>query len=372
MPNWDELLHDKDEGVYIYDLTALKERAKSLSVSRHRIFYAVKANSDSRVLKTLMPFVDGFEVASRGEIEKVRMLSHDVPIIFGGPVKTQEDLKYAIEHGVTSFNVESLFELDELQTFCMEKDCHLTIQLRINLADIKNDATLKMAGVTQFGLPEEDFIKAVELIQSSNNMELSGFHFHAMSNNMDVKNHLAYVRTACDFVKRHQQLLPPEPVINVGGGFGIDYQQEKTFDMVHFMRQAEEMPLLTFEIGRWLTGPVGYYAARVYDIKQMHGQNFVLPNGGTYHFRFPKAWFHQHPFLVIKQKQKRSRRKTLQQVNAVIAGKLCTPNDVFGPAYYFEDIATDDLIVFKFAGAYGREISHLEFLSHAKPEILYI
>ncbi|WP_243715885.1 alanine racemase [Macrococcus brunensis] len=196
MPNWNELLQGKDEGLYIYDLTALKERAKVLSDSRHRIFYAVKSNSDLRVLKTLMPFVDGFEVASRGEIEKIRMMSRDIPIIFGGPVKTQEDLKYALEKGVTSFNVESLFELDELQTLSVEKDCHLSIQLRINLADIESDATLKMAGVTQFGLPEEDFIQAVELIQSSNHMQLSGFHFHAMSNNMNVSHHVSYVEAA--------------------------------------------------------------------------------------------------------------------------------------------------------------------------------
>ncbi|TDM02412.1 alanine racemase [Macrococcus carouselicus] len=374
MMEWNQILKDREESLYIYDLSALKKRAARLCRStKHQIYYAVKANADLQILTSLLPYVAGFEVASPGEIMKVRSISETVPIIYGGPVKTRRDLETALRQGVVDINIESLYELDELIELSDMLAVKVNVQLRINLKDISSDAKLKMAGTaTQFGLPEDEIDEALKLIQSARLIELRGFHFHAMSNNLSVQAHLAYVQKAFAFTKCYRDLLPEEPVINIGGGFGIDYAQEQAFPLDRFLEGVEGLPVLTLEIGRWLTAPVGYYAAKVYDIKTMHGRNFVLVNGGTYHFRFPKAWYHEQPYVIVPATKRRQRQKTLTQQRAVIAGKLCTPNDVFGPEYPLEHVSTDDYIVFKFAGAYGLDISHIHFLSHAAPEIIYI
>ena len=88
---------------YLYDLSKLRHHVNRLMTtlpSSCRLFYAIKANSDATLLNTLAPIVHGFEVASLGEIEKVRVVDKKISILFGGPGKTQEEIEGAIHHGV--------------------------------------------------------------------------------------------------------------------------------------------------------------------------------------------------------------------------------------------------------------------------------
>ncbi|MCU5746934.1 alanine racemase [Staphylococcus sp. SQ8-PEA] len=403
-------LEDCNQDYYIYDLTALERRIKWLtSVTEHRLFYAVKANSDERIIATLAPYVAGFEVASPGEIQKVRSVSKDATIIYGGPVKTKRNLSYALDNGVQSIQVESLFELDSLAELLDNTERHIEVMLRINLSDIKSTAKLKMAGVpTQFGLPEEDLDEAFQLCDSIGQLTLVGFHFHSMSNNLDVSAHVSFIEKAIQFTHNFESRLPGDYAINVGGGIGIDYAGESVFDFDDFANEIKAFPRLTFELGRFITAPVGYYAAAVYDIKTMHNQTFALLNGGTNHFRFPKAWYHNHPLEIVEREmttpsassrskqagashqvevEKMSsdqteqlservkystRQKEIRNQEVTLAGKLCTPNDVFGPPYVVDSLATGDWIVFKYAGSYSYDISHLQFLSHDLPIVKYI
>ncbi|MEB5759297.1 alanine racemase [Mammaliicoccus sciuri] len=369
-----EVLTDSNHDYYIYDLTELKKRINWISsVTKHDIFYAVKANSNIKILETLAPFVSGFEVASTGEIEKVRSISNEIPIIYGGPVKTKQHLEYALDAHVKSIQVESLFELDALQSLLQEKQQTIEVMIRINLSNIQSTAKLKMAGVvTQFGMPYNDLDEAIQICHYTEKITLTGFHFHAMSNNLDEDAHVTFIESALEFTHQYQSHLPEEYAINVGGGIGIDYDEQKYFDFDYFATRIHHLPRLTFELGRFITGPIGYYAAHVYDIKSMHDQTFVLLNGGTNHFRFPKAWQHHQTFEIIHSHSTSNRIKSITNDTVVLAGKLCTPNDVFGLPYDIESIQTGDWVVFKYAGSYGYDISHLQFLSHELPLIQYI
>lgn len=369
-----EMLTDCNRDYYIYDLTELKQRINWIrSVTKHDIYYAVKANSNINILKTLAPFVSGFEVASIGEIEKVRSISTDIPIIYGGPVKTTEHLEYALNANVKSIQVESLYELDALQVLCQQTNQTIEVMIRINLSNIHSTATLKMAGVpTQFGMPYNDLEEAIQICLDTDHITLTGFHFHAMSNNLDEEAHITFIENAIKFTHQYHSYLPEDFAINVGGGIGIDYNEQKYFDFDYFATRIHHLPHLTFELGRFITAPIGYYAANVYDIKSMHDQTFVLLNGGTNHFRFPKAWNHHQPFEIIHSNAISNRIKTITDDKVVLAGKLCTPNDVFGLPYDIKKLQTGDWIVFKYAGSYGYDISHLQFLSHELPIIQYI
>lgn len=368
------LLNNRNQDYYIYDLTALKQRIQQItSVTKHEIYYAVKANSDKKIIQTLEPYVAGFEVASTGEIEKVRSVSKDIPIIYGGPVKTFNQLAYALDKNIKSIQVESLYELDSVIDLLKDTSQNIEIVIRINLKNITSEAKLKMAGVpTQFGMPYEDIEEAIQLCMTAHNIQLTGFHFHSMSNNLDEDTHVKFIHSAIDFTNQYKAYLPEDYHINVGGGIGIDYNQQKSFDFDYFATRIEHLPLLTFELGRYITAPIGYYAANVFDIKTMHGGTFVLVNGGTNHFRFPKAWNHNQPIEIIKRTKQMSRTKSVQNQMVTIAGKLCTPNDVFGPPYHVDHIKTGDWILFKYAGSYSYDISHLQFLSHELPIIQYL
>lgn len=193
-----------------------------------------------------------------------------------------------------------------------------------------------------------------------------------MSNNLDEDAHVTFIENALEFTQQYQSHLPEDYAINVGGGIGIDYEEQTCFDFDYFATRIHHLPRLTFELGRFITGPIGYYAAHVYDIKSMHDQTFVLLNGGTNHFRFPKAWQHHQPIEIIHSHSTSNRIKSITNDTVVLAGKLCTPNDVFGLSYEIESIQTGDWVVFKYAGSYGYDISHLQFLSHELPVIQYI
>lgn len=103
---------------YYYDLDILRthlSQVMSTLPSTCQMFYAMKANSDPRILEVVSKYVHGFEVASLGEIHKARAISANIPLMFGGPGKTDVEIRGAISQNIKFFNVESLQELQRIQ-----------------------------------------------------------------------------------------------------------------------------------------------------------------------------------------------------------------------------------------------------------------
>lgn len=161
---------------YLYDLSKLRQHADRLISTlptRCRLFYAIKANSDANLLKTLAPIVHGFEAASLGEIEKVRAVDKKIPILFGGPGKTKEEIEGAIYNGVSLLHVESKHELQLVNYIAGQKKKTVSILLRVNLHSSVPNSKLRMAGVpTQFGIDEIDVPNSITLAKSLPNLNL--------------------------------------------------------------------------------------------------------------------------------------------------------------------------------------------------------
>ncbi|MEE6451347.1 type III PLP-dependent enzyme [Gottfriedia acidiceleris] len=373
---------------YLYDLTKLRNHVNSLMTtlpSSCRLFYAIKANSDEMILKALAPIVNGFEVASLGEIEKVRNINLNIPILFGGPGKTRSEIEMAIEYGVTLLHVESLHEIKLVNYIAKKKNVSVSILLRVNLRHSVPSAKLKMAGVpTQFGIDEIEIDKAISLIEGLPNIELQGFHFHAMSNNTDSKTHVSFVNHCYELTEEWSSKWNLDiKYVNVGGGIGINYLQlDKQFDWEDFTEQLEKLLEkhhdkswnTLFECGRYITSSCGYYAAEVLDIKKNHGEYFCILRGGSHHLRLPAAWKQSHPFTVIpveKWPYPFERPEVIDE-KITVAGELCTPNDVLAREVIISKLRVGDILLFSYAGAYGWAISHHNFLSHPHPERIYL
>ncbi|MBY0204691.1 type III PLP-dependent enzyme [Paenibacillus cucumis (ex Kampfer et al. 2016)] len=123
----DAIQREKNEPIcaYIYDLAGIREQVRGMLQTmplNTRLFYAIKANPDPRIIEALLPLVKGFEVASIGELLKVRAVSQEVPILFGGPGKKESELKLAIEHNVSYIHVESLLELRRIIAIAKERE----------------------------------------------------------------------------------------------------------------------------------------------------------------------------------------------------------------------------------------------------------
>lgn len=373
---------------YFYDLDALSQHVEEvvrLLPPSCRMFYAMKANSDAQILQTIKRHVHGLEVASLGEVKKARAADATIPVIFGGPGKTDEEIRGAIEHNVTLIHVESMQELRRIEWIAATLNQKVSILLRVNLSGPFPHATLAMAGKpTQFGINEAEVGEAIQLALSCPHLTLKGFHLHSISNQLDHQSHLALIRYYFDkadtWASEYDLSIA---YLNVGGGIGVNYHDlENQFEWSAFTagladlireRHKEQMTIL-FECGRFLTAACGYYAAEVIDIKQNHGKHFVVVRGGTQHFRLPVSWQHNHPFQVvpIEEWAYPFPRKEITNTEATLVGQLCTPKDVFAKDVGIKRVRIGDVILFQYAGAYGWAISHHDFLSHPHPEQIYL
>jgi 2-[(L-alanin-3-ylcarbamoyl)methyl]-2-hydroxybutanedioate decarboxylase len=396
LPTWIEqairqamAAHDGPMCAYVYDLGALRAHARRLVTTlpeRCRLFYAIKANSDPSILRALSGLVSGFEVASIGEAKRAREAKASIPIMFGGPGKTDEELAEAIRLGIQTLHVESVHELRRVQYIAGGLDKQVSVLLRVNIRGALPTSTLRMGGsATQFGLDETDVPEAIALAQASPQSVLRGFHFHSVSNNLDAVSHVELVR---DYLRRAKHWARVFGLrvdyVNAGGGIGVNYGAlEQQFDWPAFVRGLKEVVegngllrdgSILFECGRYLTAFCGYYAAEVLDLKRNHGKPFVIVRGGTHHCRLPASWQHSQPFTVlpVDSWSYPFPRPEIRGEPVTIAGQLCTPKDILARECLIDRVRVGDVIVFHLVGAYGWSISHHDFLSHPHPARLYV
>jgi diaminopimelate decarboxylase len=182
-----------------------------------------------------------------------------------------------------------------------------------------------------------------------------GFGLHAVSNNLDAAAHGAYVQDAVEWsVEAAATYRFALEIVNVGGGFGIDYTGGDRFDLSvlrpALTRAAGQLPLgarLVFELGRFLAADAGWYAAEVLDLKRTHGRWFAVLRGGTHHFRLPAAWGYSHPFTVVPVADWAHpyHRPEVEDVTVDAVGELCTPRDVLARDQHVERLRVGDVLV---------------------------
>ncbi|WP_145333004.1 type III PLP-dependent enzyme [Paenibacillus xylanexedens] len=391
----DAIQREKNEPIcaYIYDLAGIQEQVRGMLQTMPRntkLFYAIKANPDPRIIEALLPLVKGFEVASIGELLKVRAVSHEVPILFGGPGKKESELKLAIEHNVSYIHVESLLELRRIIAIVKKRQQpEARVLLRINLRSntLPQTKIVMGGGPSPFGIDEEAVEEAIELIrvEGAGAVRLCGFHFHSLSNNMDARLHAEMIDLYLQKVERWQQQHNLQvDVVNAGGGFGVTYDGSPGFDWSLFtalLQQSEARKRLAahggelfFESGRLLVADHGYYAAEVTDIKRSHGQMFAILRGGTHHLRLPASWGHNHPFHIVYTDRWKHEftRPEVRGERVHIVGELCTPKDRMHSDAEIDCLRVGDVIVFEKSGAYAWTISHHDFLGHPHPAFHYL
>ena len=373
---------------YYYDLDFLSGHTQAIIDALPdgvRFYYAIKANSDLPVLTTLAPHVYGFEAASLGEVRKSREAAPASPIAFGGPGKTEIELEGALGAGVELYHIESVLQLSRLNQLAAKHGQSVDILLRVNPRFALPHATLKMAGEpTQFGIDQLQIDDILASFAKYEHVTCIGFHFHAISNNLDADSHLQLVRTYLDVSDTWQRDHHLDlRLINIGGGIGIDYAVEsQPFDWLAYCTGLRDLLAtraprsyeLAMECGRFITADCGVYVTEVTDIKQNHDHNFAILRGGSHQFRLPSSWQHNHPFhvLPVDHWQWSCQRPEIEHQQITLCGELCTPKDVLARQVVVGHLRAGDLIVFEQAGAYGWHISHHDFLSHPHPDRLYL
>lgn len=372
---------------FVYDLGALTQHVTQIMSRLPKgveLYYAIKANSEAELLETIAPLVDGFEISSGGEIARVEDFSSTKPFIFSGPGKLASDLETAVKRGAEFIHVESLHEINLLDNAAQKLGKTQDILIRVNPAlPEKMRTKLSMAGTaTPFGIEEASLTEAIKLAEGCQNIQIRGFHIHAMSHQTDSIRHQSLI----DFYLGKWptwKALSSDPAalthLNIGGGIGVNYTGVTQFDWDGFchhlgesLDRIETPPKIRLEPGRFITAFCGYYGIEVLDIKENHNRSFLVCRGGTHQFRLPAAQNHNHPVLHFPQALARAATYAAHSGTFDIVGQLCTPKDVLSRDRELENVGVGSLLVLPMAGAYGFNISHVDFLCHPRPPINFI
>ncbi|MBQ1051152.1 alanine racemase [Micromonospora sp. C51] len=355
---------------YVYDLAALATHAAAVRAAlpeRVELLYAVKANPDPGMLRTLAATVDGFEAASRGEL---RHLAGVLPgrrvAAFAGPGKTDADLSAALAADVHRVHVESAAELHRLAALARAAGRTVDVLLRVNLPVATPGAVLVMGGqASPFGMEPAEAVRLAA--DPPDGVRVRGVHAH-LASGLDAATAAGVAREVTDWAVR--QVRAEE--VNVGGGMAVDYRRpEHRFDWPSYGRllgevlEAYPTVRLRIEPGRAVAVYCGSYLTEVIDVKRSQGRWFVIVAGGTHHLRTPAAKGHSQPFVVVSRDGAGPRT---DGGPVTVVGQLCTPKDVLARDADSGPMAVGDLLVFGMSGAYAWNISHRDFLMHDPPD----
>ncbi|MFI6374270.1 type III PLP-dependent enzyme [Streptomyces sp. NPDC050546] len=368
---------------YLYDLAALRTHTAGIRAAlpgRVELYYAAKANPEPEILAALEPRVDGYEVASGGELAHVAKAVPGRPLAFGGPGKTPDEVTAALELGVERFHVESEHELRVLAELArrVAPRRRVAVLPRVNLPVPDGSlagSSLAMGGrPTPFGL---DPARAESMIRTLAGgtypqLGLRGVHAH-LASGLDAAELLGVAESVVGWATG---LGVPVEEVNVGGGMSVDYADpERRFDWAAYgeglARLIEARPGLTLRIepGRALTAYCGWYATEVLDVKRSHGEEFAVVRGGTHHLRTPATKGHDQPCTVLPVDTWPHPwpRPAAENGPVTLSGQLCTPKDVLARRVPVRELRAGDRVVFSLAGAYAWNISHHDFLMHPRP-----
>lgn len=376
-------LGDDDLPAYVYDLHDLHNHAAAIRAAlpeRVQLCYAAKANSDPKLLDVLRDHVDGFEVASGGELRHVQATCPGTPIAFGGPGKTPAELQEAVHVGVERLHIESEQELHLLAGLLGEHS--VDVLLRVNLPIGLGPVALAMGGEpSPFGLDPAHLDRCLALIASDSRIRLRGIHVH-LASGLDATAQLDLAGQVLTWARDWAEEKGVElSEVNLGGGMGVDYARpHHRFDWPAFgsglRRLLERYPDMTLRIepGRSVTVYCGWYVTEVLDIKRSHGHAFAVLRGGTHHLRTPATKQHNQPFEIIPAPtwDRPWHRPQAQNQLVTLVGQLCTPKDVLARAVHVRRLRAGDRIAFALAGAYAWNISHHEFLMHPAPNFHHL
>jgi len=362
--------------LFVYDRALVTARVAALRAampSRLALHYAVKANPHVMLLAHMAGLVDGFDIASGGELAIVAGAGiNTTRVSFAGPGKRDAELEAAITHGVT-LNLES--EGEAARALAIGERLRIVPRLAIRVNpdfDLKGSGMKMGGGAKPFGIDVER-VPALARCLIAAGAEWRGFHIFAGSQALDAA---AIIDTQAKTLELAARLAEetgvPLPRCNLGGGLGIPYfPGDKPVDIQAIggalaERFAHLPPVLAdtafcMELGRYLVGEAGVYLTRIVDRKESHGEVFLVTDGGLHHQLAASGNFgtvvrRNYPSAIA------TRFDAPVEEEASIVGCLCTPLDRLADKGGFPRAEAGDLVAIFCAGAYGATASPAQFL----------
>jgi diaminopimelate decarboxylase len=362
--------------LFVYSRAMLADRMAGLRAAmpqRLALHYAMKANPYPPLLEFMAGLVDGFDIASGGELAILLAAGLDASkVSFAGPGKRDAELEAAIAAGVT-LNVESANEA--ARGFAIGERLGIVPRMAVRVNpdfDLKGSGMKMGGGAKQFGVDATRVPDLVKQIVAAG-AEFRGFHIFAGSQALDAS---AIAETQGQTIDLAAKLADAAgvalPKCNLGGGMGIPYfPGDVAVDVgqvgAALAARFDNLPdvladtQFCMELGRYLVGEAGVYLTRIVDRKISHGEVFLITDGGLHHQLAASGNFgtvvrRNYPVAIA------SRFDAEPAEEASIVGCLCTPLDRLADKGHFPRADVGDLVAVFCAGAYGASASPAAFL----------
>jgi diaminopimelate decarboxylase len=322
------------------------------------VCYAMKANSNQAVVKTLAELGAGADVVSGGELQRARAagIAPD-KIMFSGIGKTAAELALAVDEDILCVNVESEAELDLLSSIAAGKGRTARVSVRVN-PDIDAKTHAKIAtgkAENKFGIPISRARGVYAQAAKLPGLEVIGVDMHIGSQITELEPFDDAFALLSDFVRTLRADGHAISHIDLGGGLGIPYREDNDPpphpDAYAAMVKRATRDLgctLIFEPGRLIVGNAGILVTRVLYLKTGEAKTFVIVDAGMNDLIRPTLYEAHHDIRPVREPDPGAPR-----IVADVAGPVCESGDFIALDRDMVAPEPGDLLAVMTAGAYG-------------------
>lgn len=347
---------------YYYDVDLLKKTINIIKQESQRyenfvVHYAVKANANPKILRIVCKSGLGADCVSGGEIQACLDAGFSPnKIVYAGVGKSDWEINLALTAGIFCFNVESVAELEVINTLAQARNVTANVCFRINPdinAHTHANITTGLAE-NKFGIAMSEMEDAIAKANTMSNINFIGLHFHIGSQILNMNDY----EQLCYRINDLQDTLESRGIkiqeLNVGGGLGVDYESPNENPLpdfkAYFATYNRNLKLckgqrVHFELGRAVVAQMGTLISRTLYIKQGMYKQFAILDAGMTDLIRPALYQARHKIENISN-------NAPEEVYDVV-GPICESSDVFGKEIHINKLHRGDLVAIRSAGAYG-------------------
>lgn len=347
--------------LYVYSQKAMTDAfnlyQQAFADLKPLICYAVKANGNLSILRYFASLGCGFDIVSGGELERVLLAGGAADkVIFSGVGKSSAEIEFALKNNIRCFNVESLAELERINSIAQRLNKIAPVSLRINPDVDAHTHPYISTGLkaNKFGIASQDALAAYQLAATLPYLKITGIDCHIGSQLTDLSPLIEALQRLLVLVDKLDELGIRIEHIDLGGGIGIVYQNENVPDLnayaaaVSKLLSGRNLPLI-LEPGRSLIGNTGSLLTTVEYIKQGEEKNFVIVDAAMNDLMRPSLYQAYHNIINASP-------TTADKFVADIVGPICETGDFLAKDRTIAAKA-GDLLLIQSAGAYASSMA---------------
>lgn len=323
--------------------------------------YAVKANSNLQILRTIFATGFGADIVSGGELERALLAgARPEQIIYSGVGKQTFEMERALDVGIYAFNVESMQEVQALQQVARAKKKIARISLRLNpnieVTTHPHIATGLYA--TKFGIAENELPTLLSDLKEMKEISLVGVACHIGSQILDLSPFQQAARRLVGHARELKSQGFPIEFVDAGGGFGIRYHQESPPEFETYaqslLAQVKDSPFrLLIEPGRVVVGNAGILLTKTLYEKTTPMKRFAIIDAAMNDLIRPSLYEAHHEIEVVNRKAIAGK----PSFDTDVVGPVCETGDFLGQGRRLPVLGSGALLMLRSAGAYGMSMA---------------